>query len=113
MAIDESGRVDDIRFGKIGGWIWQRHTGAVGGCVRYPAPNCYKRGFDQIWPQFSMMIVADEWNALTQAEKDVYNNQAKGKPLLGINLFVKEYWAAHKVEVEEAGKQFALYAAIG
>lgn len=113
MATDESTKVDSIRFGKIGGYIWQRHVGAPGGCVRYPAPKPYTAGFQHAWVPFSMMIVTDEWNLLPQAEKDVYNDQAKGKPLLGINLFIKEYWAAHKEEVEEAGKCLALYAAIG
>jgi len=32
-----------------------------------------------------------EWNALTDEEKEVYNEKAKGKSMTGYNVFVKEY----------------------
>ena len=31
------------------------------------------------------------WQSLTDNQKAIYNNRAKGKPLTGYNLFIKEY----------------------
>jgi len=31
------------------------------------------------------------WNGLTDIQKEVYNEKAKGKPLTGHNLYVKQY----------------------
>jgi len=31
------------------------------------------------------------WQSLTDEEKQIYNNNAKGKPLSGYNLFIRQY----------------------
>jgi len=39
----------------------------------------------------------NEWNYLPEGEREEYDNKAKGKPLTGFNVFMKEYLKSHNL----------------
>lgn len=61
---------------------------------KYYNPTNPQTVAQQAWRQiYADSIVA--WQALTPAEKDVYNKRVKYKNLSGYNLFQKEYLLSH------------------
>lgn len=79
---------DDVRVG-----VYQRRH--KNGKVTYKRLKFYIPKNPRTVPQqswranFTAGMVA--WAALTPTQKNVYNERAKGKPLYGHNLFMKEY----------------------
>ena len=72
----------------MGGIVYQ--GGPYGATCRTHTLQRYKPTALQIQQNYFFGIAADNWRILTQEEKDVYIERAKGMYMSGYNLFIKE-----------------------
>ncbi len=74
--------------GKMGGIVYQ--GGPNGATARTHVLQRYRPSAAQIQQNYFFGIAADNWRVLTQEQKDVYINKAKGTYMSGYNLFIQE-----------------------
>jgi len=75
-----------------------RHDNVTGEIKHYREPYYTPYNPRTETQQSNRQLLADAvvaWQALTPAEKEVYNKNAKGKHMSGYNLFLREYLLSH------------------
>lgn len=79
------------QIGKADIYRRQHWNGLTDGYAYFVPDSVYKRtSKQQSWRnQFRLAMLA--WNALPEVEKEVWRKRAKGRPLMGHNLFAR-WW---------------------
>lgn len=76
--------------GKFGGLIYQ--GGMYGPIAAVFTPQRHKPTEEQIKLNYAFGVTADNWRSLTDEEKEVYNENARGQKMSGFNLYMKTHF---------------------
>lgn len=86
--------------------IYQRQhwTGLTEGYAYKVPSSVHKNTPAQVNTRLRMRAAMLDWNALTDSDRDLWHEKAKGQPVMGHNLFVREWFKTHGFGREKFGR---------